>query len=89
MFQSDAMARIFTVHPSNIECVYLRLLSINVRGPQSFQDLRTVDGVLCATQRRARTRTVLKNSVHSNKFERTRTEREHAIFESNQTLKLV
>lgn len=53
VFQSDAMGRIYTVHPSNIECFYLRLLLINVRGPESFRDLRTVDGVLCVTYREA------------------------------------
>ncbi|XP_036320445.1 uncharacterized protein LOC118734957 [Rhagoletis pomonella] len=32
---------------------YLRLLLINVRGPISFQDLREVNGQLCATYRQA------------------------------------
>jgi hypothetical protein len=31
----------------------LRLLLVNVRGPTSFQQLRTVDGVLCGTYREA------------------------------------
>ncbi|GFV20703.1 ATP-dependent DNA helicase [Trichonephila clavipes] len=40
-------------HPNNTECFYLRLLLINIRGPISFQDLRTVNGQLCATYRQA------------------------------------
>ncbi|XP_067635181.1 uncharacterized protein [Eurosta solidaginis] len=37
------------VHPRQDECFYLPLLSVNIRGPTSFDSLRTVDGVLCAT----------------------------------------
>lgn len=44
---------IYTVHPNNAKCFYLRLLLINVRGPTSFQQLRTVNGQLCATYREA------------------------------------
>lgn len=41
VFSTDAIGRIYTVHPSNDECFYLRLLLVNVRGPTSFQNLRT------------------------------------------------
>lgn len=53
MFESDALGRIYTVHPGNQECFYLRLLLINVHGPTSFQNIRAVDNVLCATFREA------------------------------------
>lgn len=53
LFSSDALGRVYTVHPNNAECYYLRLLLVNVRGPKSFQSLRTVDGVVCATYREA------------------------------------
>jgi hypothetical protein len=53
VFTSDALGRIYTVHPNKDECYYLRLLLVNVRGPTSFQQLRTVNGHLCATYREA------------------------------------
>ncbi|XP_063907387.1 uncharacterized protein LOC135125669 [Zophobas morio] len=53
VFSSDALGRIYTVHPNNDECYYLRLLLVNVRGPISFKQLRTVNGQLCATYREA------------------------------------
>ncbi|XP_055948220.1 uncharacterized protein LOC129981411 [Argiope bruennichi] len=34
---TDALGRIYTVHPKNDECFYLRLLLVNVRGPKSFE----------------------------------------------------
>lgn len=51
VYSTDALGRIYTVHPSNDECFCLRLLIINVRGPTSFENIRTVDGVLCTTYR--------------------------------------
>ena len=53
VFASEALGRIYTVHPNNDECYYLRLLLVNVRGPTSFKQLRTVNGQLCATYREA------------------------------------
>jgi len=44
-FVSDVLGRIYTVHPNNDECYYLRLL-VTVRGPTSFKQLRTVNGQL-------------------------------------------
>ncbi|KIH61446.1 hypothetical protein ANCDUO_08282 [Ancylostoma duodenale] len=38
---SDALGRVYTVHPNNDECYYLRLLLHTVRGPTSFTDLKT------------------------------------------------
>ncbi|KAK7601501.1 hypothetical protein V9T40_008942 [Parthenolecanium corni] len=46
---TDALGRIYSVHPKSDECFYLRLLLVNVRGPTSFVSLRTVNGVVCPT----------------------------------------
>ncbi|GFX88198.1 ATP-dependent DNA helicase [Trichonephila clavipes] len=55
----------YTVHPNNTECFYLRLLLINIRGPISFQDLRTVNGQLCSTYRQAcQELNLLENDAH-------------------------
>ncbi|EFN61253.1 Uncharacterized ATP-dependent helicase YHR031C, partial [Camponotus floridanus] len=65
IYSTDALGRIYTVHPRNDECFYLRLLLVNVRGPNSFQFLRTVDGELCATYREACQRLhLLEDDVH-------------------------
>ncbi|XP_044592065.1 uncharacterized protein LOC123270186 [Cotesia glomerata] len=65
VFASDALGRIYTVHPNNDECYYLRLLLVNVRGPTSFQQLKTVNGHLCATYREAcQVLQLLKNDSH-------------------------
>ncbi|XP_017461157.1 PREDICTED: uncharacterized protein LOC108354487 [Rhagoletis zephyria] len=53
LFLSDALGRLYTVHPQNAECFYLRLLLINIHGPTGFKDLRTVNNRLCATYRQA------------------------------------
>ncbi|XP_031333941.1 uncharacterized protein LOC116163953 [Photinus pyralis] len=53
LFSSDALGRLYTVHPNMAECYYLRLLLITVRGPTSFHSLRTVNGVLCESYRDA------------------------------------
>lgn len=45
IFKDGALGRVYTIHPNNRECYYLRLLLHTVRGPTSFAALRTVDGV--------------------------------------------
>ncbi|XP_026475684.1 uncharacterized protein LOC113380823 [Ctenocephalides felis] len=50
---TEALGRMYTVHPKNIECFYLRLLLVNVRGPTSFESLRTVNHVIFPTYRAA------------------------------------
>uniref|UniRef100_A0A0L8GN26 ATP-dependent DNA helicase n=1 Tax=Octopus bimaculoides TaxID=37653 RepID=A0A0L8GN26_OCTBM len=42
---SDCLGRLYTVHPSQQECFYLRLLLHEVVSPESFQDIRTVDNL--------------------------------------------
>lgn len=44
--KSPALCRIYTVHPSDTECYHLRMLLHVVRGPTSFDQLKTVDGVI-------------------------------------------
>lgn len=36
----DALGRVYMVHVSNMECVFLRMLLHHVRGPTSFKDLK-------------------------------------------------
>lgn len=65
VFSSDALGRLYTVHPNNIECYYLRLLLITVRGATSFQNLRTINNVLCESYRDACQRlNLLENDEH-------------------------
>uniref|UniRef100_UPI00358E5CE5 uncharacterized protein n=1 Tax=Myxine glutinosa TaxID=7769 RepID=UPI00358E5CE5 len=45
----NSLGRVYTVHPSQHECFSLRLLLHEVRGPTSFEDLRTVNEHVCAT----------------------------------------
>jgi len=47
--EEKTIGRMYTVSPSDSERFYLRLLLLNVSGPQSFEDLRTVDNVLYPT----------------------------------------
>ena len=49
IFKSEAIGRIYSVHPKNLECFYLRLLLTTVRGAVSFEYIKTVDGVICTT----------------------------------------
>ncbi|KAL6176715.1 hypothetical protein ACLB2K_053348 [Fragaria x ananassa] len=47
------IGRIYTVSPSEGEKLYLRVLLNHVRGPKSYEDLRTVDGILQPTFKKA------------------------------------
>ena len=51
--QGQAIGRIHHANPTQGERYYLRMLLTNVRGPQSFEDLRTVDGTVYDTFRQA------------------------------------
>jgi hypothetical protein len=53
VWATQALGHIYTVHPSNSECFYLRMLLHVVRGTTSFTDLKTVNGVMCETFREA------------------------------------
>lgn len=64
----DMLGRVYTVHPMNHECFCLRLLLHVVKGPTSFQDLCTVDGLICATFKEAcSVRGLLEDDQHWNK----------------------
>ena len=45
----SALGRVYIISPRQGECFYLRLLLHNVKGPQSFADLKTVNGDLCSS----------------------------------------
>ena len=44
--RGSVYTRLHHIHPRNRELFNLRLLLLNVRGPESFEDLRTVNGTL-------------------------------------------
>ncbi|KAL4090226.1 hypothetical protein QTP88_025121 [Uroleucon formosanum] len=84
VYYTDAIGRIYSVHPSNDECFYLRLLLVNVRGPTSFQHLRTVDGELCGSYREACQRLqLLKNYDH---WDQTLNDADMCLMMSNKLL---
>ncbi|GFQ79745.1 ATP-dependent DNA helicase [Trichonephila clavata] len=62
LYSTDALGRLYTAHPNNEECIYLRFLLINVRVPTSFQELKTINGHVCATFREACQK--LENDAH-------------------------
>ncbi|KAG5589602.1 hypothetical protein H5410_040116 [Solanum commersonii] len=51
--QRLTIGRIVTCHPTEGERYYLRLLLMNIRGPKSYEALRTVDGKCYTTFREA------------------------------------
>ncbi|KAG5610172.1 hypothetical protein H5410_021453 [Solanum commersonii] len=51
--ENNTIGRIVTCHPIEGERYYLRLLLMNVRGPKSYEDLRTMDGRCYTTFREA------------------------------------
>ncbi|XP_068994247.1 uncharacterized protein [Neodiprion pinetum] len=48
-----ASGRVYSIHPSQSGCFYLRMILHHVRGPTSFQDLKTVDGIVEETYQAA------------------------------------
>ncbi|XP_022177367.1 uncharacterized protein LOC111038543 [Myzus persicae] len=46
LMANETLARMYIVNPLDRDRFHLRLLLLNRRGPQSFQDIRTVDGVV-------------------------------------------
>ena len=51
--EAHVLGRIYTINPRQGECFYLRLLLHHVKGPQSFPDLKTINGDLCSSFREA------------------------------------
>lgn len=65
IFSTNVLGRLYTVHPRQRECFYLRLLLINVPGPTSFDYLKTVNGQLHTTYHDAcRALQLLENDSH-------------------------
>ncbi|GFT29872.1 ATP-dependent DNA helicase [Trichonephila clavipes] len=63
---TDAIRRVYTVHP-NSECFHLRLLLHEVPGPTSFQYLKTIEGRICSNYKEAcQVRGLLENDEHWN-----------------------
>ncbi|GFQ95757.1 ATP-dependent DNA helicase [Trichonephila clavata] len=64
---TNAIGRVYTVHPNNSECFHLRLLLHEVPGPMSFQYLKTVEGRICSNYKEAcQVRGLLENDEHWN-----------------------
>ena len=62
---TGALGHVYTVHPNNFECFFLRLLLHTITGPTSFEALRTVNGQVCATFREAcQLRGLLEDDAH-------------------------
>ncbi|CAD6227169.1 GSCOCG00011939001-RA-CDS [Cotesia congregata] len=53
VYSSHALRRVYTVHPNNAECYYLRLLLHTTKGPTSFNALKTINENECETYREA------------------------------------
>ncbi|XP_046966957.1 uncharacterized protein LOC124534968 [Vanessa cardui] len=65
IYKEHVIGRVYTVHPNNSECFYLRLLLHTVRGPTSFQELRKVNNIVHPTYQAAcRARHLLDNDQH-------------------------
>ncbi len=46
---SDIIGRVYTIHPNNKECFFLRLLLHKIPGPTSFDYLKNYEGQKCQT----------------------------------------
>lgn len=46
VYQKDSIGRVYTVHPNNSECFYLRMLLHTIKGPTSFEYLKTVTFII-------------------------------------------
>ena len=42
----NCIGRIYSVSPSSVELFHLRLLLLNIKGATSFENLKTVNGVI-------------------------------------------
>lgn len=71
--RGNVIARVYVAYPSQGEVFYIRLLLTERRGVISFEDLRTVDDVLCDTFREAARRLgmVEDNSAWQTMFDET------------------
>lgn len=66
--KDEVLGRVYSVHPGNAECFYLRLLLHEIRGPISFTALKTVAGVVQPTfQAACRALGLLEDDAHWNR----------------------
>ncbi|XP_044587019.1 uncharacterized protein LOC123266682 [Cotesia glomerata] len=66
--KDHVLGRVYTVHPTNTECYYLRHLLHEVRGPESFTALRTIKDVIYPTfQEACRVMGLLEDDAHWDK----------------------
>lgn len=64
--KTDALGRVYAVHPNNSECFHLRMLLHIVKGPTSFASLRTVQGITYETfQGACKAMGLLEDDTHS------------------------
>ena len=61
----DSVGRIYSISPIQVELYSLRLLLTNVCGPKSFEDIRTVDGIVYETFQDA---AIARNLVEDDKI---------------------
>ena len=47
--KTHVLGKVYTINPRQGECFYLRLLLHHIRGPQSFAELKIVEGNLCSS----------------------------------------
>jgi hypothetical protein len=65
IFKETTIGRLYTVHPIQNECFFLRMLLVNVPGPTSFQELKIINGVAHPTFRSAcQALNLLENDQH-------------------------
>lgn len=53
IYESGTLGRVYTVHPKDAECYYLRLLLHTIKGPTSFDALKSINNEICPTYREA------------------------------------
>lgn len=51
--KTDMIGRVYTVHLRNMECYCLRILLHKIKGPTSFDHLKTVVGIVCESFQKA------------------------------------
>jgi len=47
--RDTTLDRVYTIHPNQGKCFHLRMLLHHVRGPTSFESLKTVNGIVYPT----------------------------------------
>lgn len=53
LVETNTIGRVYTVHPNNSDCFYLRMLLHEIKGPTSYNSLKTVNNEICQTYKEA------------------------------------